>query len=71
MLISIGQMRKQEEQEELKRQQEEERLRRLTRELEHHVDPGTLTRSQKDSMVSATFSIRSLVSQYIQDARRT
>ena len=43
-------MRKLEEQDELKRQQEEERLKRLTKELEQHVDPGSLTRSQKDRM---------------------
>lgn len=42
-------MRKQEEQEEQKRQQEEERLKRLTKELEQHVEPGSLTRSQKAS----------------------
>lgn len=41
-------MRRQEEEEEKKRMLEEERLKRLTKELETQVAPGTLTKSQKD-----------------------
>lgn len=44
-------MRKVEEQEERKRQQEEERLKRLIKELERHVGPGSMTISQKTSII--------------------
>lgn len=65
-------MRKLEEQEELKRQQEEERLKRLTKELEQHVDPGSLTRSQKDSKLQhLTVSFSSLLTYYSKGVQRT